>query len=523
MMRLALLLALAALPAGATTRLALVVGHNLGDSHELPLRWAEADAERIHGLLTSIGNVPSSEARLLRSPTVASFREAHGALKQRVQALARAGEHTVLFFYYSGHADSEALHFGEEKLDAGELRRELRSLGATTTVAVVDACQNDRAPRATSKGALRAPAFAWPSEQERPPAGFVFLTSAARGEVAQESDDLEGSLFTHHLLAGIRGSADGDDDGAVTLEELYRYSYAHTLRDTHGGATAVQHSELDVRLAGQGSLVLAFVKSARALLELDPAVHGHLLIVDDASGRIVAEYQRSPGGPGRVAMSPGRYRIQLRREGEIRVGLIEVSDGVTRLSLDELEARPAVALLRKGSGADPYPTRVGAAAAVATSAVKEFGALPLVQLWLDHHLWPRVRVGPQLAVGYSRVSAPIWRYAQLEWSALAAADWEVMADPVALLLGARLGLTAVHQQGRHQQEGRIAQVVEAETRSSSMALGPKAALSLAAERWLGPRMALRLSAEPALWLLRVDGSLQFGWGGQVGIGAALRL
>ena len=50
------------------------------------------------------------------------------------------------------------------------------------------------------------------------------------GEDAQESDDIKGSFFTHHLVSALRGAADEDMDGRVVLEEAYRYTYNETLR-----------------------------------------------------------------------------------------------------------------------------------------------------------------------------------------------------------------------------------------------------------------------------------------------------
>ena len=53
--------------------------------------------------------------------------------------------------------------------------------------------------------------------------------STTEGEPAQEWPYLRGSLFTHHLLAALRGLGDVDANGAVTLAEAYTYSYRNTL------------------------------------------------------------------------------------------------------------------------------------------------------------------------------------------------------------------------------------------------------------------------------------------------------
>jgi hypothetical protein len=48
------------------------------------------------------------------------------------------------------------------------------------------------------------------------------------GEAAQEWSFLRGSLFTHHLLAALRGAADIDGDGRVSLSEAYTHAFRHT-------------------------------------------------------------------------------------------------------------------------------------------------------------------------------------------------------------------------------------------------------------------------------------------------------
>ena len=51
--------------------------------------------------------------------------------------------------------------------------------------------------------------------------GDVYITSTGPNEPAQEWEALGGGLFTHHLLSGLRGAADRDTDGRVTLFEAY--------------------------------------------------------------------------------------------------------------------------------------------------------------------------------------------------------------------------------------------------------------------------------------------------------------
>ena len=59
--------------------------------------------------------------------------------------------------------------------------------------------------------------------------GHAFLTSSSADEAAQESDRIGGSFFTHYLITGLRGGADANADGKVTLGEAYQFAFAETV------------------------------------------------------------------------------------------------------------------------------------------------------------------------------------------------------------------------------------------------------------------------------------------------------
>ncbi len=53
--------------------------------------------------------------------------------------------------------------------------------------------------------------------------GKVIITASAANEVSVEKDDLQHGVFTYYLLEALKGAADSDRDGAVTVDEAYRY------------------------------------------------------------------------------------------------------------------------------------------------------------------------------------------------------------------------------------------------------------------------------------------------------------
>ena len=106
----ALLLALS--PAAALAqveRYAVVVGNDVGEPPDVPLRYAEMDAARMVSVLQEVGGVRPENTVLLQGKDADTVRRALIAVNERVRT---AGRPTVLLVYYSGHADAGALHLG---------------------------------------------------------------------------------------------------------------------------------------------------------------------------------------------------------------------------------------------------------------------------------------------------------------------------------------------------------------------------------------------------------------------------
>jgi anti-sigma regulatory factor (Ser/Thr protein kinase) len=61
------------------------------------------------------------------------------------------------------------------------------------------------------------------AEVPLPPAGVVVLLSCAKGEVSVETGVFGHGIFTYYLTEGLKGAADLNRDGIVSLQELYEY------------------------------------------------------------------------------------------------------------------------------------------------------------------------------------------------------------------------------------------------------------------------------------------------------------
>jgi hypothetical protein len=139
------------------------------------------------------------------------------------------------------------------RLEFSTLKQRIEGSSAQLRVLIVDACRSGEITRV--KGASPAEPFKIDPVGRGVGEGVAIITSAASDEDAQESDRLQASFFTHHLLSGMLGAADTSKDKQVTLGEAYGYAYNETLRST-SRAKVVQHPTYWFEIRGRQDLVL---------------------------------------------------------------------------------------------------------------------------------------------------------------------------------------------------------------------------------------------------------------------------
>lgn len=300
----------AAVASASPRAFAIVVGNNAGGAGQHDLRFAERDAERLRDVLVELAGYELQEPMLLQSPSPTELWNAFERVQVQVEEEARAGRETVLFFYYSGHARSSALDFGDQRVELIDLRRRILAMPASLRVVVLDACQSGAFSRI--KGAAPASDFSVSSVASLTATGVAVMASSSATELSQESDDLQGSYFTHHLLAGLRGAADQNADGAVSLAEAYQYAYHNTLSATAVSAVGKQHVTLETDLRGKGEVALTRPARADASLRVPKALAGALTVLSRPGNAVVAELNKASGKVLSIALPAGDYRVIVR-------------------------------------------------------------------------------------------------------------------------------------------------------------------------------------------------------------------
>ena len=319
-------------------RFAVIAGNDSGGADTRPLLYASADASKVYDILTRLGGVRTEDANLIIDGGASDVLSALGKVEKQAAEAARHGEHTALFFYYSGHAKDGALRLGESRLPIDALKGLVAAAPVDVRIVILDSCRSGSITR--SKGARKAPAFAIESESPRDAKGLVILTSSASDEDSQESDAIGGSYFSHHLASGLLGGADRSGDGQVTLFEAYAYAYDRTVADTAESAAGAQHPTFSYDLAGNGDLVLTDVASRHEGVYFPRQAPSGVYFLVDRQGFVAAEITKGDGVDRRVALSPGRYRVKRRLADRLRVGEIDVPRGEL-VTLEEGRLRDA--------------------------------------------------------------------------------------------------------------------------------------------------------------------------------------
>lgn len=310
------LLGVAAQSDGAgVRRFGLYIGANDGGRERVRLRYAVSDAARLSEVMTRVGGVARHDAILLEDPSSAEITRAIAGFRAQVEREGAGARRTEFFLYYSGHSDERGLLVGEELLSYRELRQAIETVDADVAIAVLDSCSSGSFTRL--KGGRRVAPFLLDDSAQM--SGYAFLTSSSDDEASQESDEIGASFFTHYMVSGLLGAADSTRDGRVTLNEVYQYAFAETLSRTSATFAGPQHPSYDIQLTGAGDLILTDLTAHRSRLELDGDVAGRVFVRDEATGRLVAEFEKYPDAPLSVALAAGRYRVEVRSGSELLV------------------------------------------------------------------------------------------------------------------------------------------------------------------------------------------------------------
>jgi len=335
----------------APLRLMLSIGHDEGQLGDAPLRYAQTDAQRVRDVFVELGGVKAADAELVVGRAAPGVEAALARLASRVEAARAEQREVVVFVYVSSHASAGVLHLGESGLSLAALREAVARMPASLRVLVVDACSSGAIVR--QKGGQRAtPSVTLGATPTR---GTVVISSSGPVEAAQEWEALTSSLFTHHWLAGLRGRADVNLDGRVSLNEAYAYASAQTV------ATAAQHPAYELELSGSTEVVLTEPRRASSAVELTAALEGRFVVLSDDGAAVFLELEKAAGQPLRLALPAGRFRVRRTTSAGTQLATFALSAQTLKsLSDEDFVRESAWSFASKGGRADPWSFAVEA-------------------------------------------------------------------------------------------------------------------------------------------------------------------
>ncbi len=211
---------------------AVVIGISQYREEVIPkVPYAVKDAEAIAQLLEKQAGIPKTHIRLLTDAkaTSADLRTIGDWLKMRVKP------ESTIYIYYAGHGTpnpqtGEAYLVpwdGNPDYPAGlyplnDLYATLNKLPAKDIVVLLDSCFSGAQGRSVLAKGARPMVIS--AENPLLASGKVIVLAASTGsQISSDYDKAGHGLFTHAVLAGLHGAADQDQNGLVTLRELFPY------------------------------------------------------------------------------------------------------------------------------------------------------------------------------------------------------------------------------------------------------------------------------------------------------------
>jgi len=308
-------------------RFSFIVGANRGGRDRAVLRYAVDDARAVRKVLEEMGGISPGECVFLEDPTAASFLAEMRALGETVDRARREYRRVEVIFYYSGHSDEENIFLGEERISYLEFRDLITSMKADVRIAILDSCASGAFT--LPKGVVKKPPFLLDTAYDMK--GYAFMTSSAASEAAQESGRIKRSFFTHNLISGMRGAADMNQDGRITLNEAYQFAFDGTLTQTEKTMAGPQHPSRQIQMSGTGDVIITEIGKSEAVLTIPRDVPGRIFI-HDRDQRLVVELNKAAGREVSIGLEAGPYRIIRIAAGLIEETKITLADGMTAVA-----------------------------------------------------------------------------------------------------------------------------------------------------------------------------------------------
>lgn len=188
------------------------------------LKYTDDDAYRMYAFLKSPegGAVPDDQIRIL----IDQGANRTSILKTVRETFAKADPNDVVFFYYSGHGLSDSfvpVDFNgyANLLSYKDVVAALDMSQAKNKICIADACYAGGIDNV--KTGERMPQKEFYDAFKRSKPGTALFLSSKQEEFSLEDHGLRSGVFSHYLIKALKGEADFNNNGIVTIQEAFDY------------------------------------------------------------------------------------------------------------------------------------------------------------------------------------------------------------------------------------------------------------------------------------------------------------
>lgn len=210
---------------------AVIIGITTYRSNKIPkVKYAKRDAEIMKDYLINVCGIPEENFVSLTDEK-ATLSDLIAYIEEWLQR--NVNKNSFVFVYFAGHGtpnpekgDAYLVPYDGEPGFISKLYplsrfyNSLENLPTENIVVALDACFSGAGGRSVieeGKRPLISPKI------EKVGKKAVVITASGSDEISQDLDTQRHGLFTYYILKGLRGEADFNGDGWITLGELYNY------------------------------------------------------------------------------------------------------------------------------------------------------------------------------------------------------------------------------------------------------------------------------------------------------------
>jgi len=238
---------------------AVVVGISKYEDRNLELRFANKDAQSFYGFLKSPGGgaIPDKQIDLLldRNATRADIIQ---AINSKLR-MAYDEDEVIIYIachgvpdevsgelYFLGY-DADSRNIPGTGISQSDIQKAIATARAKKIVMIADACHSgslNLPPTIAARGNAAYLTNKLLKGLTEVRSGIAMMTASSANEFSREGENWDGhGVFTYHLVRGLKGPADRNNDGVITIRELHEYVYRAVADDTNGS----QHPDLQGR------------------------------------------------------------------------------------------------------------------------------------------------------------------------------------------------------------------------------------------------------------------------------------